>query len=330
MPSFVFMAGVAMPYSYAAGLARGESYASLALHALYRSLVLILLGSVGFLFLGNWIMLKWPAHINVQFQTILPQLGLAYAPAFLLLGRSARAQLAAAAVILVAWWLAFALYPLPGPGFDYASVGAVGERFTGFFAHWNKNTNPAADFDRWFLNLIPRSEPFRFDKSGLTTLAFVPTLATVIFGMRTGEFLRAPGEPASKVKALLIAALACLAGGIALRFTVCPMVKSLWTPSWAVYSTGWVLLMLAAFFWLIEVRGWRRASLALAVVGMNAIAVYCMANLFDYWILKVWERSLGDYLFGGAYAPIWKSLAIVVTLWVASVALYRRRIFFRI
>lgn len=330
LPAFVFMAGVAMPYSYAAGLARGESRGALTLHAAYRALFLILLGTVGFIYLGNWLMGKWPRQVNVQFQGILPLLGFAYVPVFLLLGRKAWVHLLAAFAALAAWWLLFALYPLPAPGFDYASVGGMSEPYTGFFAHWNKNVNPAAAFDHWFLNLIPRTDPFDYNPFGLTTLAFVPTMATLIFGVMTGDMLRGAGEPAAKAARLVLAGIACLATGVAMHFTLCPIVKSIWTPSWALFSAGWVLLMLAAFFWVIDVKRARRWSLPLVVVGMNAIAVYCAANLFDYWIFKIWQKSPVGFLFSGIYAPMWQSLAMVVTLWAVAAVLYRLRIFIRI
>lgn len=330
MPAFVFMAGVAMPYSYAAGLARGDSRGALALHAAYRALVLIFIGTLGFLFVGDWLMAKWPRQINVQFQGILPQLGFAYVPVFLLLGRKPSVQLLAAFLVLAAWWLLFALYPLPAPGFDYASVGGMTEPYTGFFAHWNKNVNPAAAFDHWFLNLIPRTDRFDYNPYGLTTLAFIPTMATLIFGVMTGEMLRGAGEPAAKAARLVAAGIACLAAGVAMHFTLCPIVKSIWTPSWSLFSTGWVLLMLAGFFWIIDVKRARRWSLPLVVVGMNAIAVYCLANLFDYWVFKVWQKSPAGFLFSGAYEPVWQSLAMVVTLWAVAAVLYRFRIFVRV
>lgn len=332
MPAFIFMAGVAMPYSYFNRLAEGHSYGRLAFHALYRSFAFILLGTIGFLFLGNWIMLRWmPRQINPEFSAVLPQIGLGYAFVFFLLGKRANTQLRVAFGILAGYWLAFVLYPLPDAGIDYSSVGGGDfTPFTGFFAHWNNDTNLAADFDRWFLNLIPRSQPFEFRKEGITTLNFIPTLSTMIFGVVTGGFLRGPKEPKEKFKGLLIAGALGLLGGIVLDLTLCPIVKAIWTPSWVLYSAGWVLLMLAAFFWLIEVKGYRRWSFPLVIVGMNAIAVYCLANLFDYWIFKVWEKSVGKALFSGLYGPIWKSLTAVLSLWLVSLAMYRRRVFIRI
>ena len=61
---------------------------------------------------------------------------------------------------------------------------------TGFAAHWDKNTNPAAAFDRWFLNLFPREKPFTHNGGGYATLSFIPTLATMILGLFAGQWLR--------------------------------------------------------------------------------------------------------------------------------------------
>ena len=107
------------------------------------------------------------------FMDTLTQIGLGYFPLFLIgmavyhpalasrRGRAFRAALPwiALAVILVGDWAAFALYPLPGSDFDYQAVGVDpdwGHHFTGFAAHWNKNSNLGTAFDRWFLNLFPQ------------------------------------------------------------------------------------------------------------------------------------------------------------------------------
>src|SRR5207248_1301302 len=91
-------------------------------------------------------------------------------------------------------------------------------------------------------------------------------------------------------------------------WTLCPIVKRIWTPSWAVFSTGWTLLMLAAFFWVIDIVGWRRWSLPLVVVGMNSIAMYCMSQLMKGWVARSLQTHLGQDLFtaplGPTYAPL--------------------------
>ena len=129
------------------------------------------------------------------FEDTLTQIGLGYFFLFLLgLVRPRWLWWVAVAVLLVGYWAAFALYPLPGPEFDYQAVGVSADwaanNFSGFAAHWNKNTNFAWAFDRWFLNLFPREKPFLFNGGGYATLSFIPTLATMILGLIAGGWLR--------------------------------------------------------------------------------------------------------------------------------------------
>src|SRR5205085_4011676 len=109
--------------------------------------------------------------------------------------RPQREQWAGLTLILAGYWAAFALYPLPGTGFDYARVG-VPENWrhleTGFAAHWNKNSNLAWAFDTWFLNLFPRPKAFVANNGGYATLSFIPTLGTMILGLIAGGWLYKP------------------------------------------------------------------------------------------------------------------------------------------
>ena len=128
-------------------------------------------------------------------------------------------------------------------------------------------------------------------------------------------------------------------------WSLCPSVKRIWTPTWAVFSTGWTFWMLAAFYWLIDIRGWRAWSWPLVVVGMNSITMYCLSQLIKPWAgrtLKThlatldtaagWENGLGFFLFSDqfVYAPIFERLAVLFLLWLACAWLYRHKIFVRI
>ncbi len=184
-PSFSFLVGVALPFSLASRAARGQSRALMTLHAAWRALVLVLLGV--FLRSIGQHQTYW------TFEDTLSQIGLGYVALFLLGFRPVREQWAALGLILVGYWAAFALYPLPGPGFDYSQVGESNtwpHLMTGFAAHWNKNSNPAWAFDTWFLNLFPREKPFAFNGGGYATLSFVPTLGTMILGLIAGGVVR--------------------------------------------------------------------------------------------------------------------------------------------
>jgi hypothetical protein len=111
-------------------------------------------------------------------------------PLFLLAFRSQKVQIIALITILIGYWLAFALYPLPDANFNYTDAGVTKDweyNLSGFAAHWNKNTNLAWAFDRWFLNLFPREKPFLFNGGGYATLSFIPTLGTMILGLLAGN-----------------------------------------------------------------------------------------------------------------------------------------------
>ncbi len=95
-------------------------------------------------------------------------------------------------MILIGYWLAFAAFPLPAEGFDYAAVNALTAEealpLDRYAAHWNKNSNFAWWFDTWFLNLFPRESTFQFNRGGYSTLSFIPTLATMLLGLVAGRW----------------------------------------------------------------------------------------------------------------------------------------------
>jgi predicted acyltransferase len=185
-PSFSFLVGVSLPFSIVSRRAKGGSFGGMFLHAVWRAIILVLLG----VFLRS----MGREQTNWTFEDTLSQIGFGYVPLFLLGFTKQRWQWAALIAILVGYWGAFALYPLPPNDFDYAAVGVPADwpyTYGGFAAHWNKNSNLAWAFDTWFLNLFPRAKPFLFNAGGYATLSFVPTLATMILGLIAGGWLRA-------------------------------------------------------------------------------------------------------------------------------------------
>ena len=189
----MFMVGVALPWSLASRTARGQHFGPLLVHAFWRSLVLVLLA----VFLTS----AWSPRTDWVFTNVLAQIGLGYPLLFLLAFTRPRTQWFAASGILIGYWLAFALHPLPASNFDWKAVGVPDDwpHLAGFAAHWEKGANFAATFDRWFLNLFPRPAPFVFNEGGYQTLNFIPSLATMIFGMHAGRLLRSELDPGAKV-----------------------------------------------------------------------------------------------------------------------------------
>ena len=328
-PSFSLLVGVALPFSLASRAARGQSRARLIAHAAWRAVVLVALG----IFLRS----VNSERTNFTFEDTLTQIGLGYLPLFILGLRPVREQWIALGVILTVYWAAFAVYPAPSAGFDYRAVFVPPDwphLMTGFAAHWNKNSNLAWAFDRWFLNLFPRSTPFVANAGGYATLSFIPTLATMILGLIAGGVLRSERPARAKPAWLVTAGLVSLALGYAAGWLgICPVVKRIWTPSWVLFSGGWCFLMLAAFYVVIDFRGWKAWSFPLVVIGMNSIAAYCMSGLLKSFIVHNLKTHLGPDSFGAfgpAHEPLVLGAAVLLVLWLVLFGMYRQRIFVRI
>lgn len=326
-PSFSFLVGAALPFSLARRSAEGQSQARRTLHAFARALILVLLGvflrSIG------------QDHTHWTFEDTLSQIGLGYGFLYLLGLRSARVQSLALTLILVGYWLLFALYPLPGEAFDWAGAGVKPEwMLPGFAAHWSLNTNAAAAFDRWFLNLFPPEGWFTHNGGGYCTLSFIPTLGTMILGLLAGGVLKS--ERAEKSKIGLFAALGVAGLGLGWllgALGVCPVVKKIWTPSWVLFSGGWCLLLMAVFYLVLDVwqrRGW---AFPLVVIGLNSIAAYCLVHLIDSFIRSSLLTHMGHapfLIFGKAFETFLLGAASLLVLWLMLFWMYRRKIFLRI
>lgn len=327
-PGFSFLVGVALPYSIASRMRKGAAFPKMFLHALWRSLVLIALG----IFLRS----MHSTQTYFTFEDTLTQIGLGYPFLFLLGFRPPRWQWVALGAILFGYWLAWAIYPAPGPGFDYSSVGVPADwahHYSGFLSHWNKNSNFGNHFDQWFLNLFPRAKPFVDNGGGYLTLSFIPTLGTMILGLAAGRWLIAD---ASRIplKRFLIVGAACIAAGLVLHFAgICPIVKRIWTPSWTLFSGGLCFLFLAAFSWIIDVRGYKKWAFPLIVIGMNSMAAYLMAHLFETFLSDSFRIHLGPHafqIFGAGLESLMRGGAILLMYWLMLFWMYRRNIFLRV
>lgn len=326
-PSFSFLVGVALPFSIGNRRARGQSAEAVTGHAFLRALILVLLG----IFLRS----TGRPQTNFTFEDTLTQIGLGYGFLYLLALRPVRTQWVALIVLLVGYWFAFASWPLPGVDFDWARAGVTPDfvgNASGFATHWNKNTNLAWGFDTWFLNLFPREKPFLFNQGGYATLSFIPTLGTMILGLLAGEVLRSPRNGSAKVGWLLIAGLLGIALGWALgAVDICPVVKRIWTPSWVLFSGGWCFLFLAAFYAVIDVRNLRRWAFPLMVVGMNSIAAYCIAHLFEKYFIETLNIHFGRiFPYFAPYDPFVRGALVLLIFWLILFWMYRRKIFLKV
>jgi len=268
---------------------------------------------------------------NYEFGHVFSQLALASIFAFVLVGKPRSIQVGALFAILVFYWALFAMYPLPPPGFDPSKVGVrpTDEVFSGLFAHWNKNTNAAAAFDVWFLNLLPRAEPFLYQANGLQTLNFIPTIATMIFGIMAGELLLSNRSKTQIRNTLLLAGAGVLVAGLVAGQWFCPIVKSIWTPSWVLFSSGITILVLASLYQVCDRREWRAWAFPFVVLGTNSILLYTLAD-YKWRFLSIPRKLSGIDMFTGIYAPVLESVVLLAMLWAIAYVLHRARIFVKI
>jgi heparan-alpha-glucosaminide N-acetyltransferase len=327
-PGFSFLVGAALPFSIASRKRKGQSFGVMVGHAGWRALLLI--------FLGIFLRSLHARQTYFTFEDTLTQIGLGYVFLFLLGFARVRTQVLTLVLILICFWAAFALYPAPPANFDYTRVGVPQNwehNYTGFLSHWNMNSNLSWAFDVWFLNLFPREQPFVFNEGGWSTLSFIPTLGTMILGLLAGEWLKSSRSKEQKLQGLLIAGVGLLLLGLICQWAgICPIVKRIWTSSYTLYSGGWVVLMLAAFYALIEWKGWPRWAFPLVVVGMNSIAIYVMSWTMKSFFGDALDRHIAPvFSLGGAtFQPVLHGFAVMLTLWLILFWMYRRKIFLRI
>jgi predicted acyltransferase len=298
-------------------------------HAIRRSLILI--------FLGIFLRSMHSPITYWTFEDTLTQIGLGYTFLFLLAFASIRVQVAVFVALLVAFWGAFALYPLPPADFEYAAVGVAPDwphLYTGFLAHFNKNSNLSWAFDTWFLNLFPRAKPFLYNEGGWSTLSFIPTLATMMLGVWAGAWLKSPRPPGTKLKGLFVSGIGLTLAGLVFQWLhLCPIVKRIWTSSYTLYSGGLILLILAGFYAAMELRGWMRWAFPLMVIGANSIAIYVMSWTMEHFIAESLTIHLGRAPFlvlGAPFEPVLRGVGVLLVFWWILYWMYRKKIFIKI
>jgi heparan-alpha-glucosaminide N-acetyltransferase len=330
-PSFMFMVGVSMAYSYLHRQRAGQSWGRMFAHACWRGLALAALGI--FLISNSRRSTEW------MMTNVLTQIGLGYPFLFLLWGRAVRTHVLTAGVLLLGVWILYAAYPTRGidPNRGAPEVGVsqtwARQHLVGAPPAWHKNANIGHALDQRLLNALPRREPFVFNVGGYQTINFIPSLATMLFGLMCGELLRSPRPGQRKLLLLVGAGVAGLVAGLVLAQLGVPLVKRIWTPSWALFSTGWCCLILAALYAVIDLHQWRAWSFPLLVVGMNSIAIYCMEMLLRGWTASTLKIHLGEKVFtflGEANAPAVQATLVGLVFWGICWWMYRRKIFLRI
>lgn len=328
-PSFSFLVGVSLAFSYVKRTSQGQSWNHMLWHAIARSCILIGLG----IFLRS----LGKSQTNFTFDDTLTQIGMGYLFLFLCAPYSPRWIALAVTAVLLGYWGAFALYPLPAADFPYEQVGvpaAWPEHYTGFASHWNKNSNLAWAFDTWWMNLFPREAVFTHSSGGYCTLSFIPTLGTMLLGLLAGKWLQKDWTFGTRTLWMLGSAVACIgAAWILDQQGICPNVKRIWTPSWTLWSGGICLVWLWALHGLCDVAGQSRWGFFWKVIGANSIVAYVMSWTLEGPTHAALDRHFGwllDRLVSETARPFWVGAITLLIFWLILRWLHRQKVYVRI
>lgn len=297
-PAFMFMVGVAMPFAYAKRISMGESHVKIFIHAFRRCFNLFLIAAI-FTSIQE-------GKPTITLVNVLPQIAFGYLITFLVLHKNYWTQGITAGVILIVYTIVWILYPYNDP------AGAFAMSYQ----------NMGGDFDMWVLG--------RHNGGHWMSLNAIPSTATIIIGAMCGRLVGSSRTPKEIMKIFGISAVALMASGWLLGFYI-PIVKRILTASFALYSTGWAILFLLLFYWVIEVLGYKRWSFFMVVVGMNSIAAYIVFQLFRGWIddaVMVFIRSFIEAM--GAYGTVLQALIVLFIQWYIFYFFYKKKVFFKV
>jgi predicted acyltransferase len=324
-PAFLFIVGAAVPFMlanyHASGTGRGQLYGRIVRRVLLLCALGLILNAASPLL--HWALQgKSPDWGTLRIMGVLQRIALAYLLAMILiLAFGWRGRIVAALAILLGYWAVLEWVPVPvfGPG-DH-----------------RPDTSLVTYLDRLILTR-PHMYKGRFDPEGLLTT--LPAVATVLIGYFAGAGVKRAPVGSRVTLALAAAGLVGLAAGWVWGL-VFPINKALWTSAYVVYAAGWSLLLLAACYEIVEVRGLRRVGWPLQVLGVNAIALFFASGIVARLLLalRVGDgRSLYQWLYDVLFVP-WAgplngslafALATVALWWLALYALYRRGWFLRL
>jgi predicted acyltransferase len=337
-PSFLVIVGMAIPLSFASHLRHGKTRKDILGHILKRSILLFLLG----LILNGFP--DYNLH-TIRIPGVLQRIALCYlAGATLYLAtntdnnpnRQSRRRGSLIAVTLVAllaiYWALLKLVPVPGfgPGRldSLGNLGAYIDRAIFGIQHL------------WPYGLTP-GHGVTFDPEGL--LSTLPAIATLLIGVLAGDWLQTNRTPQKKALVLAIAGVCLILTGLILSPSM-PLIKKIWTSTFALFSGGVALLTFSVFYFILDIRRWRRWSTPLLIFGTNAILAFTLSNIITtltdrihittntgaavtlhQWLYQILATNL---------IPIHASLVYAVVIVLFNLALiyplYRRRIFLRI
>jgi len=308
MPLFLFIVGASMPFSFSKRRAMGAVQHATAAeknkvyaHVLRRIVILFILGMIA---QGNLLEFNI-AKLHLYSNTLQAIASGYLVAAVLLLNVSIAVQAGAGVAMLVAYWVLMMFVPVGG------QMGVL-----------EPHSNVAMVVDTFILGRFRDGSTYTWLLSGLGFAA------TTLMGVMAGHILKSAKPPRAKLLWLTGAGVGCLAAGWlwSLHF---PMIKHIWTSSMALWAGGWSFLLMAAFYYVIDVKKYRKWAFGFVIIGMNAIVVYMAVHVFDF-------RLMGDALVGGlaehfkGWDAYMRETTSFIIVWLGLLFMYRQKVFVKI
>lgn len=295
-PFFMFIVGVAMPFSLSKRLARGDGWKKSFFHALKRSFWLLVLGFM----LGA-------TEKTFYLTNILPQLAFVYIIAFLLIQKNIKWQLLVSFTLILVSDLLYQFWPVTGFNMPYV---------------------PDHNFGSWFdMVTVGHLHPHHW-----VTFNAIPTCAHIIWGVCTGKLLMMDWSQKKKLSIMVVAGLSGVVAGYVLGLYI-PMIERISTSSFVIFSGGWCILAMAFSYWLVDIMNVKKFAKFFAIVGMNPIFIYLFAMLGGRQLLTRIAIPFTYRLFSWSNDIIINMVTIIVVsamVWYISYFLYKKEIFIKL
>ncbi|MEO5889321.1 MAG: DUF5009 domain-containing protein [Ferruginibacter sp.] len=304
-PLFLFIAGVATPFSVGRELEDGKSKQQVLFKVIRRAMTLVLLGII----YNNGLQLR--AFSDIRFGSVLGRIGIAYMFANIIYIYSKhRAQVIWFCSILIGYWLLLKF--TSGPGFPMGDLTMRGN----FASYIDRSILPG----RLYLGI--------HDPEGL--FSAIPAIGTGLLGILAGSYLKNT-QVKGQTKALRLAIAGVVLIGLALLWNLdFPINKNLWTSSFVLNVGGISLILLSIFYYIIDVLGYVKWSFFFRIIGMNSILIY-MSGRFINWQYtnNAFFQWLGQ-LVGEPFGAVLMAVCFIVIKWAFLYFMYRKKVFLRV
>jgi predicted acyltransferase len=304
-PLFLFMAGVATPYSIGKELEKGKSKNQLLVRVIKRGLMLVLLGII----YNNGLELRPIAEI--RFGSVLGRIGLAYMFANIIyLYTTQRGQIIWFCSLLIGYWLMLLFNA--APGFANGDLTMEGN----FASYLDRLIMPG----KLYLGI--------HDPEGLVST--IPAISTGLLGIYAGNLLKnSPLTMQRKSLQLLVLGIVSLVLAQVWNL-VFPINKNLWSSSFVLHVGGLSLILLSIFYFVIDVRGYKKWAFFFSIIGMNSILIYMSGDFINWhysteaifqWFVQLVGDPSGIVVF---------AICLVLVKWAFLYFLYKKNVFLRV